>query len=156
MESSAQSEMPRYKCHKEVWALKIKKIERHNENVPNAETDGSAMITPEEGGYAPFRVEHDYMHKHKPEVGGYYVVYKGGYKSFSPAEAFEDGYAPLKETTEPLDIDEDLGKVLKEFECKGCFIESEEHTPACKLASKITRCRGANGRVVIINPHKSA
>jgi len=93
MENDAQAEMPRYKCHKEVWALKIEKIERHNEGNLNAESDGSAIITPSEDGFAPFRVEHDYMRKHKPEVGGYYVTYKDGYKSYSPAEAFEDGYA---------------------------------------------------------------
>ena len=28
-------------------------------------------------------------------VGGYYVVYEDGYKSFSPAGAFESGYTPL-------------------------------------------------------------
>lgn len=94
MNQEAQQEMPKYKCHKEVWALKIKEIKKDGEG-ENRETDGSAMITPEEEGYAPFRVEHEYMHKHKPEVGGYYVVYKGGYKSFSPAEAFEDGYARI-------------------------------------------------------------
>ena len=87
-------EMPKYRCHKEVWALKIKSIVRDGEG-ENRETDGSAIITPEEEGYAPFRVEHDYMHKHKPEVGGYYVVYKDGYKSFSPADAFEDGYSQI-------------------------------------------------------------
>ena len=37
----------------------------------------------------------NYMHKHKPEVGGYYVVYEDGYKSFSPAGAFESGYTLL-------------------------------------------------------------
>lgn len=89
-----QREMPKYNCHKQVWALKIAGIKRDNEDDPNAETDGSAMITPEEEGYAPFRVDHEYMHKHRPQVGGYYVVYKGGYKSFSPADAFEDGYTP--------------------------------------------------------------
>lgn len=26
---------------------------------------------------------------------GYYVVYDGGYKSFSPAEAFEGGYTKI-------------------------------------------------------------
>ena len=83
--------MPRYLCHKKVWALKIKAIVRDGQG-EDRETDGSAMIYPEESGYAPFRVDHGYMHKHKPEVGGYYVVYDDGYKSFSPAKAFEDGY----------------------------------------------------------------
>ena len=89
--SRAVREMPKYKSHKEVWALKIKEIKRDGEG-ENRETDGSAMITPEDEGYAPFKVDHVYMHKHNPEIGGYYVVYTDGYKSFSPAEAFEDGY----------------------------------------------------------------
>lgn len=87
-------EMPKYRSHKVVWALKIKSIVKDGEG-ENRETDGSAMITPEEEGYAPFRVDHEYMHKHKPEVGGYYVVYKDGYKSFSPAVVFEEGNTPI-------------------------------------------------------------
>ncbi len=95
--SQAMVEMPKYKCHKEVHALKIKEIVRDVTlaREENRETDGSAMITPEESGYAPFRVEHDYMLKFRPLAGGYYVVYKDGYKSFSPAEAFEDGYTKI-------------------------------------------------------------
>jgi hypothetical protein len=85
-------EMPRYKCHKEVWALKIAKIVRDGEG-ENRETDGSAMITPAEEGYAPFKVNYDYLRKHNPQVGGYYVVYKDGYQSYSPAQPFEEGYA---------------------------------------------------------------
>ena len=87
-------ELPKYKCHKEVWALKIKNIIRDGEG-EDRETDGSAMIIPEESMYAPFEVDHEYMHKHKPEIGGYYVVYKGGYKSYSPADVFEDGYSKI-------------------------------------------------------------
>lgn len=88
-------EMPRYKCHKEVWALKIARIEFDHDKAraENRETDGSATITPAEDGYAPFKVPHDYVRKHNPQAGGYYVVYKDGYKSFSPADAFEDGYS---------------------------------------------------------------
>ena len=90
-------EMPRYKCHKEVWALKISAIEfdRTKADAENRETDGTATITPEEDGYAPFKVDANYVHKHKPEAGGYYVVYADGYKSFSPADAFEDGYSRI-------------------------------------------------------------
>lgn len=85
--------MPKYLCHKEVWALKIKEIWRVAKSDGNQETGTvSAMITPEEEGYAAFRVDHEYMRKHNPKPGGYYVVYKDGYKSFSPAEAFESGY----------------------------------------------------------------
>lgn len=87
-------EMPRYKCHKEVWALKIAAINRDGEG-ENRETDGSAVITPADEGYAPFRVEYDYLRKHNPQIGGYFVVYKDDYKSYSPAQAFEEGYTRL-------------------------------------------------------------
>ena len=81
----ATTEMPRYKCHKEVWALQILVIEQP-----------SGLITPVDQSYAPFTVSAEYLRKHQPHVGGYYVVYKDGYASFSPAEAFEDGYTRIK------------------------------------------------------------
>ncbi len=94
---SVTREMPKYKSHKEVWALKIFSIflDSTLAHQENRETDGSAMITPEEEGYASFRVDHEYMRKHNPQVGGYYVVYADGYKSFSPASAFEEGYTKI-------------------------------------------------------------
>ncbi len=85
-ETSTSVEMPRYKCHKEVHALKIKQIEYKY---------GCATITPAEEDYEPFSVDQSYIDKHNPQVGGYYVVYKDGYKSFSPAMAFEEGYARI-------------------------------------------------------------
>ena len=91
MTGRAAAEMPRYKCHKEVHALKIARIDRTVPEV-GTEDDGSNSITPVEAGYAPFLVSKAYVDKHNPRVGGYYVVYKDGYKSFSPAEAFEEGY----------------------------------------------------------------
>lgn len=84
-------EMPRYQCHKKVHALKIVGIGVH--------ADGSATITPEEEGFASFVVRADYMNKHSPKVGGYYVVYEDDYKSFSPAKAFEEGYTLEKNET---------------------------------------------------------
>jgi hypothetical protein len=102
----AARELPRYKCHKEVWALKIKAIEILRPTIADldailaggADADDypGAMITPEEEGYAPFGVSTDYMHKHTPEVGGYFVVYFGdGHQSYSPAKAFEEGYTRI-------------------------------------------------------------
>lgn len=37
----------------------------------------------------------DWVGKHQPRAGGYFVVYDNGYASFSPKEAFENGYAPI-------------------------------------------------------------
>jgi hypothetical protein len=54
------------------------------------------VITPEDESYAPFEVSAEYVMRHKPQVGGYYVVYPDGYKSWSPAEAFESGYTRIQ------------------------------------------------------------
>ena len=92
-ETQVSREMPRYECHKKVWALKIQSVE--STATPDQESDGSAWIIPADEGYGIFKVDRDYVTKHKPEAGGYYVVYADGYKSFSPAEAFEDGYTRI-------------------------------------------------------------
>jgi len=103
-------ELPRYRCHKEVWALKIAAIDSVEQpcicsspvflrpDCPDHGTDDSvegAEITSTEEGYTPFRVSRAFMRKHKPEVGGYFVQYADGYKSFSPAKAFEEGYTRI-------------------------------------------------------------
>lgn len=90
----AERAMPKYQSHKQVWALKIADLTKPALAV-NEEWDGTMYIHPEENGYAPFPVSGDYMRKHEPKVGGYYVVYADGYKSWSPAEAFESGYTRL-------------------------------------------------------------
>jgi hypothetical protein len=89
------TEMPKYQSHKKVWALKIKSIVRDGEG-ENRDSDGTASITPKEVGYVPFKVSRDYMHRHRPEVSGYFVQYEDGYQSFSPADAFENGYTLIK------------------------------------------------------------
>lgn len=87
-EHSASMEMPRYKSHKEIWALKIGAIRE------SSRAD-SRLLIPSDSRYGPVVVSVEYMEKHKPEAGGYYVVYSDGYKSFSPAKAFEDGYTAI-------------------------------------------------------------
>lgn len=79
-----QREMPRYKCHKEVWALKIASI--------TTEEGGLDRLTFEDDRYEPIVVAHAWTEKRGAKAGGYYVVYQDGYTSFSPAEAFEEGY----------------------------------------------------------------
>lgn len=87
-----QREMPKYRCHKEVWALRINKVA--------ALDDGGARITPEEQDYAPFEVSEDWLQRATTKgpdflVGGFYVVYADGYKSWSPEKAFMDGYTRI-------------------------------------------------------------
>ncbi len=80
--------IPRYESCTKVRALKIAKIDRH-------EVDGSGIITPVEEGYAPFAVAYDYLRNYNPQVGGYYVVYPNGYRSYSDATVFEETFHPI-------------------------------------------------------------
>ena len=99
---STQRQMPRYKSHKEVHALKIKEVIVHAH--PNTSFDDSEFeksedfegghLMPEDEKFAPIPVDADWFRKHSPRGPGYYVVYQDGYKSWSPVEAFESGYSP--------------------------------------------------------------
>lgn len=88
--SGAAIEMPRYKSHKTVHALKIAEVRQSPADVDIP--GGSWEIVPENNNYAPIVVPHDFITKHNPQAGGYYVVYSDGYASFSPAVPFEQGY----------------------------------------------------------------
>ena len=121
-----QIEMPRYVCHKEVHAFKIAEIrpnviprptiaelekaldmEEPVEICPNGDVIGSAgaLLIPVETRYGPAHVDVAYMRKHQPQVGGYYVIYQDGYRSFSPAKPFEDGYRLIDESALPMGPD---------------------------------------------------
>lgn len=78
-----EMELPRYRCHKIVRALKIQEV---------VHGLSGASLVPEDRRYAPFDVDAEYVKKHNPKRGGYYVVYDDTYQSFSPAEPFEAGY----------------------------------------------------------------
>jgi len=83
---NAQTQLPEYQCHKKVRAAKITGFRGNGTNYPDlllGEINGVVSLLD------------DWHEKHKPEVGGYYVVYEDGYKSFSPAKAFEDGYSQI-------------------------------------------------------------
>jgi hypothetical protein len=97
-ESSVNPEsLPLWKSHKKVRAVKIKSVVFDWElaRAEDRETDGGATITPEEPGIFPFKVNRNYVNKHDPTAGGYYVLYEDGYESWSPAEAFESGYTRI-------------------------------------------------------------
>lgn len=86
--------LPLYRCHKEVRALKIREL-----NPPHTtgfrKPNGSLTMVPWETGFEPIVLSPEYVTRHKPEVGGFYVVYADGYVSYSPQKAFEDGYTLL-------------------------------------------------------------
>ena len=76
------NDLPRYKCHKEVSAAKIAGISLEGEL-------GFA-------DYSSVKPSREWLDKNNPAVGGYYVVYADGYASYSPAQAFEEGYTVIK------------------------------------------------------------
>lgn len=85
--------LPRYKSHKIVEAAKIRALS-------GAGLDGGASLDlmDQAGHKLPtIHVSIAYCEKHRPNVGGYYVRYPDGYESWSPADAFEEGYTRVKE-----------------------------------------------------------
>ena len=93
MDELPSRELPAYRCHKEVWALKIKDIKQAPADQEKRFSGGDWYLIPEDNDYMPICVGHDeYIVRHKPEPGGYFVIYQGGYESYSPAQPFEDGY----------------------------------------------------------------
>lgn len=136
-----QTEMPRYKCHKEVHALKIAEITIIEGG------GGSAMLIPVDvATYAPFEVDKAYMKKHDPQPGSYYVVYEDGYKSFSPAEVFEAGYTWMGQAAEvidePVESQETFEKELKNLLNRHSR-ENGSDTPDSILAGYLHLCLDA-------------
>jgi len=94
MEHTAQStELPKYRSHKVVSALKIAKWEREGGT-------GRVWIMPADAGYTAFsasdewenRVPQSVREAVTPPDYGYFVRYADGFESWSPSEAFEEGY----------------------------------------------------------------
>lgn len=79
-------EIPEYQCHKKVRAAKITAFRQNGSEYPS-------LILGEIGGIVEQSPE--WFEKHKPVLGGYYVMYEDGYASYSPAKAFEDGYTKI-------------------------------------------------------------
>jgi hypothetical protein len=82
------SQLADWKCHKIVKAGKILEI-----SGGYGITTGGVVIVEDING-APCQVEMpaNAFARGMPHVGDYIVIYDDGYKSWSPAKAFEDGY----------------------------------------------------------------
>jgi len=93
-ERTTLSDAPLYACHKRVRALKIASIVGPAAN----DADGTHIVRfePLTAGAAPpvpCAIPAKWIEEKHPEVGGYLVEYEDGYRSFSPAKAFEEGYS---------------------------------------------------------------
>ena len=88
--------MKRYKCHKEDHAGKITSITIHQMGAELVLEDGQKLDVPT-----------SWLNRHDPKAGGYYVLYEDGYASWSPSQAFENGYT---EMTSPRGLKELKGE----------------------------------------------
>lgn len=80
------TKLPLYQCHKQVRAARITSIDYKLcviQVYVGKKVDVEIQVTA------------DWLDKHDPVIGGYYVVYEDGYRSFSPMSVFEDGYSKL-------------------------------------------------------------
>lgn len=85
------STLPFYTCHKRVQAVKISYIRNHKLHEEWKDVQTSMTLVPVEE-LRPFEISKEYVRRHNPQPGGYYVRYEDGYESYSPAEPFESGY----------------------------------------------------------------
>jgi hypothetical protein len=76
--------LPKWQSHKTVWAGKVAAVSE-KEGIPSLILDLGDDQTNIAVGQA-------WLDRHKPEVGGYFVLYADGYRSYSPAKAFEEGH----------------------------------------------------------------
>lgn len=77
--------MQKYQCHKIVEAMPIKEMIVHK--------DGSCTVISHDKEEQA--VSRKWMERHKPGVSGYLIRYEDGYTSWSPSNAFEEGYKLL-------------------------------------------------------------
>ena len=92
-DTGASVEMPRYRSHKQVWALEIDSVTHQRE-------ERTFRLTFRDPGYAPISAPQDMFARYMPSPGDFYVVYDDGYKSFSPAKAFKEGYTLIDRAAE--------------------------------------------------------
>jgi hypothetical protein len=86
-DSATMINLPKWQCHKVVEAVQIYAIALFEHKA------GYKLSTLEAYDIA---VSIEYYAKHHPQVGGYYVKYEDGYESYSPKEAFEQGYTRIE------------------------------------------------------------
>jgi hypothetical protein len=86
--------LKRFQCHKKVWAFKIGRVIQAETHRGSGAYDW--WIFPEDTAWPSFKIDTEWALKHKPEAGGYFVIYEpDGYCSYSPRAVFEDGYSQI-------------------------------------------------------------
>lgn len=87
MQLKANQPLPLWKSHKVVAADKIEDLDYD---------DGKGCYRLKLSCGASVMVPPGFVARGVPEAGCYYIRYKDGYESWSPADVFEEGYTPFK------------------------------------------------------------
>lgn len=83
------SQLQKWRSHKVVEAGQIVSLGAAH---PNGDTQHTLQVKDHYGAPMGITVPGDFFARGMPAVGDYLVVYEDGYKSWSPAAAFEAGY----------------------------------------------------------------
>ena len=119
--------LPRWKCHKIVRAVQIESITK-----PDDKYTIKPVIDDRNKHMGLIIVDSEFIEKHNPQVGGYFVIYDDNYQSFSPKEAFEAGYSPYSPCeSKPIELTERdrLETEIKDLKDKILKIESLSNDP---------------------------
>ena len=86
------SQLAEWKSHKIVRAGKL--LQQPEDDTSLSEV----ILTVEDGNGAPCNVgvPRNFFSRSAPSRGDYVVIYDDGYKSWSPAKAFEEGYTRIE------------------------------------------------------------
>ena len=90
----SKKELPQYQNHAVVSAIRVASI--------HSDADGRWLITPVLIDVPPFEVGAEYVQKHNPVAGGYYVTGADG-EGFIPASAFERDHTLISTGTQLTD-----------------------------------------------------
>lgn len=130
--------LPLFVSHKQVRALKIAMIE---ERVIDGHVHGVRLSFADER-YEPKALDLDYALRLSSKRGddlGYYVVYADGYESWSPTQAFEDGYSALAPTA-PLSAAVQSEHIMQFFSYAHLPEQLQQvSSPFCALAEETLR-----------------
>ena len=91
--------LPRWQCHKQVWADQIVEArdwlanDPQDTHYPASEKDTGIRLVLASKAF--IIVHKDLIARGCPTVGDYYMQYDDGYESWSPATVFEEGYTRL-------------------------------------------------------------
>lgn len=125
--------LPRWKCHKEVDGFQIDRIV------------GNSLISADANVFVI--VSDEYMEKHKPFAGGYFVRYDNGHESFSPAEPFENGYSQKRRVLH-VRLPEDLSPSIEDMQAIMDMFMSATEDP---VGGVIVTGHGIKGNIVEVN-----